>query len=196
MAGSDWLVTGDGKCEISESIGRYEITSEYYRLYHFLNDLDSILKREPDDRIRLQYIRPLVRRLLMSSYWVQNTFRPPEENTGWSLLKLYDEPFFPWTIQTAVWTPGMVSPIHNHATWGVVAVISGHEKNTFWRRLPNSQTQDAVEKVSDRILVPGDVISFTSDAIHCIETVSEQPTVTLNIYGEVKGQVIYFNEKI
>jgi predicted metal-dependent enzyme (double-stranded beta helix superfamily) len=57
---------------------------------------------------------------------------------------LYDEPDFPLTVQTVSWLPGQVSPIHNHATWGVVALISGTEKNTLWRR---TNPDGAIEKV-------------------------------------------------
>jgi predicted metal-dependent enzyme (double-stranded beta helix superfamily) len=193
MGGRDWLVTEDGQCEVCDSIGRYEMSAEYYRLYHFLNDLENILKREKDDRRRLQLICPLVRRLLMSSYWLQSTVRKPDPATGWSVLKLYDEPFFPWTVQTALWPPKKVSPIHNHAAWGVVALISGHEKNTFWKRANDLEDQNRVERVGDHILVPGDVISFMPDAIHSIKAVGDQPTITFNVYGETNAEVIYFN---
>ncbi|WP_367142217.1 hypothetical protein [Moorena sp. SIO1F2] len=40
-----------------------------------------------------------------------------------------------------------VSPIHNHGTWGVVAVISGQEKNTFWRRTDDPDFCDRIEQV-------------------------------------------------
>jgi predicted metal-dependent enzyme (double-stranded beta helix superfamily) len=33
-------------------------------------------------------------------------------------------------------------------------------------------------------LEPGHIISFTPDAIHSVEAVGDEPTVTFNIYGE------------
>jgi len=129
----------------------------------------------------------------MSSSWLQSAVRKPDPNTGWSVFKLYDEPFFPWTVQTAAWLPGKTSEIHNHATWGVVAVIYGQEKNIFWKRSLNSDVENAVERVGDRILSPGDIITFVPNAIHCIETVGNEPTITFNLYGETSHQVIYFN---
>lgn len=193
MAGQDWLVTEDGRCEICPSVGRIETTPKYYRLYHFLSDLEYVLNSEPDDRRRLQMICPLVRHLLMSSYWLQNAVRKPDPDKGWSVFRLYDEPFFPWTVQTVSWLPAKVSEIHNHATWGLVAVIRGQEKNTFWRRKPDSSVENAVEKVGERILVPGDIITFVPDAIHNIEPLGDEPAVTLTLYGEPQGEVIYFN---
>ena len=194
MAGHDWLVTENGNCEIHPAINRYSISAKYYRLYHFLNDLEDILAMEKDDRRRLQLIVPLVRHLLMSSYWLQTSARKPDPKTGWSVVKLYDEPYFPWTVQTTAWLPGKVSEIHNHATWGVVALIYGQERNIFWQRQTDSQVENAVERVSDRIFVPGDVIAFLPEAIHSIETLGDQPTITFTLYGETNGKVIYFNQ--
>ncbi|WP_293073370.1 hypothetical protein [Moorena sp. SIO4A5] len=76
-----------------------------------------------------------------------------------------------------------VSPIHNHGTWGVVAVISGQEKNTFWRRTDDPDFCDRIEQVGEKILFPGDIISFTSDGIHSVEAMGDEPTITFNIYG-------------
>jgi predicted metal-dependent enzyme (double-stranded beta helix superfamily) len=189
----DWIVDEDGTCERYELIEQYKPSSEYYRLYHFLYNLEDILKQEQDDRCRLQRIFPLVRRLLTSSYWLRSTLREPEPEVGWSVLRFYDEPFFPLTIQSSVWLPGKASPIHNHATWGVVALISGQEKNTFWRRVPNSTQKNVVEQVGEHLLHPGDLIGFLPDTIHHIETVGNQPAITFNLYGETSEEVTYFN---
>jgi predicted metal-dependent enzyme (double-stranded beta helix superfamily) len=193
MAIHAWIVNEEGTCEVCELSEQYEPERDYYRLYHFLYDLEVILKQEQDARCRLQQIFPLVRRLLMSSYWLQTTLREPDPEVGWSLLRFYDEPFFPLTIQSSVWLPGKASPIHNHATWGVVALISGQEKNTFWRRVCNSTQENVVEQVGEYVLHPGDLIGFLPDAIHQIETVGAQPAITFNLYGETSAEVTYFN---
>ena len=187
----DRLVAEDGRCKASDSCDRQ--ANEYYRLYHFLNDVEEILKKEPDDRRRLEFICFLVRRLLMSSYWLQSAARQPDPNTGWSVLKLYDEPSFPFSVQNSVWLPGQISPIHNHATWGVVALISGQEKNTFWQRLPNSTIDRGVEKIGEQILNRGDIIGFLPDTIHSIEVLGDEPAISFNIYGAATGEIIYFN---
>jgi len=184
MASRDWLVTGDGQCEACGSASDYELPTSPYRLYRFLTDLEDILQNLIDDRSRLQAIRPLVRRLLTSSDWLQAEYLEPDTETGWSVLMLYDEPDFPLTVQMVAWLPGRVSPIHNHGTWGVVALLGGQEKNTFWQRSPVPDVPDRIEQVSECILVPGDIIGFMPDAIHCVETIGDEPTITFNIYGE------------
>jgi predicted metal-dependent enzyme (double-stranded beta helix superfamily) len=91
---------------------------------------------------------------------------------------------FPFTVQTVTFAPGVKSNIHNHGTWGIVAVLKGQEKNTFWRRTPNDEFKDKIESTGEIILSADDIISFTPDAIHCVEAVGDEPTVTFNIYGE------------
>jgi predicted metal-dependent enzyme (double-stranded beta helix superfamily) len=182
MASQDWFVKDDGKFEAwEEAADNLELSTGQYRLYRFLTDLEDILHKFQSDRLRLQAIFPLVRRLLTSSEWLQGEYLEPNPETGWSVLTLYDEPDFPLTVQTVAWLPGRVSPIHNHATWGVVALINGEEKNTLWRRTDN---QGSIEKVGEIILSPGEIIGLTPDAIHHVEALGNEPTISFNLYGE------------
>ncbi|MDJ0619519.1 MAG: cupin [Calothrix sp. MO_192.B10] len=183
MIPQDWLVTDDGQYQAWSAIAETELFTNPYRLFRFLTNLEDILQNINDDSQRLQEIRPLVRRLLNYSEWLHYEYVEPNPDTGWSVLTLYDEPDFPLTVQTVVWLPGQASPIHNHATWGIVAIISGQEKNTIWKKV-DPENNDAIEKVGELILSPGDIISFTPDAIHNVEAMGDEPTVSLNLYGE------------
>lgn len=183
MESRDWLVTDDGCCEACEIPSDWEWTTKPYRLYRFLTDLEDIVEQITDDRQRLQAIRPLVRRLLTNSDWLQGEYRNPDPQKGWSVLMLYDEMDYPFTVQNVVWLPGSNSPIHNHATWGVVALISGEEKNTTWRRTNEPEFPDSIEKVGEKTLLPGDIISFMPDAIHSVEAMGDEPTISFNLYG-------------
>jgi predicted metal-dependent enzyme (double-stranded beta helix superfamily) len=183
MTNRDFWVGENGEC-VAWSIDPQKVErTEPYRLYRFLTDLEDILEQELDEKRRLALICPLVRRLLNSSTWLLDNYLPPDPDTGWSVLMLYDEPDYPITVQTVVWTPGSVSPIHNHAAWGVVALLSGQEKNTFWQRSGTADTPDRIEQVGDRTLSPGDILCFMPDAIHHIEAISDEPTVSFNLYG-------------
>ncbi|NET10410.1 MAG: cupin [Merismopedia sp. SIO2A8] len=156
---------------------------EPYRLYRFLTDLETILDQEPDNVQRIQKIAPIVRTLLTSSDWLQMEYVNPSPKTGWGVKFLYKEPKFPLTIQMVSWAPGQKSTIHNHATWGIVALISGEEKNRFWRRSPTPSHPHAIESAGDCLLVPGDIIGFVPDAIHQVEALGDEPTISFNLYG-------------
>ncbi|MFM7885114.1 MAG: cupin [Pseudanabaena sp.] len=189
----DWLVTNESQCiplvlqnnlhDLLEDSRAYP-----YRLYRFLTDVENIIWQEPDDHLRLQKICPLVRRLLNNSEWILTSSAIPDPETGWSVQILYDEPDFELTVQTVAWSPQSISPIHNHATWGIVALIDGQEKNTFWQRSPTAEFPDRIIKTGEHILNAGDILCLMPDAIHQIEAISDEPTISFNLYGDTDYQ--------
>ena len=184
MKGKDWLLTGDGQYQACKAVRSWDLLRENYRVYRFLTEVEDVLNSVDDQTSRLPEIRMLVRRLIVNSYWVRSQYLEPSSKTGTSVLLLYDELGFPLTVQVVTFAPGTRSTIHNHGTWGIVAVLKGQEKNTFWRRTPSPDFQDKIESTGEINLFPGDIISFTPDAIHSVEAMGDEPTVTFNIYGE------------
>ncbi|WGV23919.1 cupin [Halotia branconii] len=186
MKGRDWLVTGNGQYQACKSVRAWDLLRENYRLYRFLTEIEDVLNNVADESTRLPEIRMLVRRLIVNSYWVRSQNLEPSPTTGTSVLLLYDELGFPLTVQTVTFAPGTQSNIHNHGTWGVVAVLKGQEKNTFWQRTPSSESPEKIAPTGEIILSPGDIVSLTPDAIHSVEAVGNEPTVTFNVYGETE----------
>ncbi|MBE9112779.1 cupin [Nodosilinea sp. LEGE 07298] len=181
----NWLLSDDGT---HRPFGNPETLEpgQYYRLYRFLTELEDILEIFHDDVSRLEAITPLVRKLLVSSYWLQLEYSAPDPKTGWSVNFLYREHEFPLTVQMVSWLPGQTSPIHNHGTWGIVALVGGQERNRLWRRSPLPNHPDHLELVDDIILNPGDVVALTADAIHSVEALGNEPTVSFNLYGRTR----------
>lgn len=179
---SHWLVTNRGEC-LPLSIEKLDLPEKPYRLYRFLTELEDILEKVTDDVSRINLIVPKVRKLLNSSYWLSLEFITPETPPGWSVNFLYEDYEFPLTIQMVAWLPGHVSPIHNHGTWGIVAVIDGQEKNQFWQRVPSKKHPDKIELVGEKILNSGDIITFLPDSIHNVEPLGQEAVVTFNLYG-------------
>jgi predicted metal-dependent enzyme (double-stranded beta helix superfamily) len=184
MQGQDLFVAENGQYQVCKSARSWDLLRDNYRLYRFLTEVEDILKNVEDESTRLPEIRMLVRRLIINSYWVQSQSLQPDLKTGISVLLLYDELGFPLTVQTVTFAPGTTSNIHNHGTWGVVAILKGQEKNTFWRRSSHPEFPDKIEKTGEVNLSPGDLISFTPETIHQVQAIGKEPTVTFNIYGE------------
>ncbi|MGB7249762.1 MAG: cupin [Phormidesmis sp.] len=180
MTNHNWLVTDDGRCTPFGTIEN-AAPERTYRLYRFLTDLEDILERETDDARRVQAIVPLVRKLLISSYWLQLEHKPPSQKTGWSVNFLYREHEYPITVQMVAWAPGSESKIHNHATWGIVAMVGGQENNTFWQQATDNPKE--ITEVGEKMLYPGDIIGFTSNAVHRVAPVGDEPTISFNLYG-------------
>ncbi|BAY86276.1 cupin domain-containing protein [Calothrix parasitica NIES-267] len=187
MDGKDWLVTEDGKYQACKSARAWDLITENYRLYRFLTELEDILKKQLDENNCLAEIRQIVRKLLVNSYWVKTQHPEPDNETGTSVKLLYDELGFPFTVQTVTFNKGTQSNIHNHGTWGIVAVLKGQEKNTIWKRNPTVENPDKIQTAGEIILNPGDIVSFAPGAIHSVEAI-EEPTVTFNLYGETRSK--------
>lgn len=192
MTHHNWLVTDDGRYREFSDPNIVE-PAEYYRLYRFLTDLEDILKAKDNDLARLEAITPLVRKLLVSSYWLQMEYQKPDPTTGWSVNFLYREHDFPITIQMVAWLPGYQSPIHNHGTWGIVALVGGQERNRLWQRQPHPHTNspDHISPTHEIILNPGDIVALTADAIHSVEPLGDEPTISFNLYGVTNFQQRY-----
>lgn len=185
----DWLVMGDGICQPRPTARSWDLIRERYYLHHFLTEIIDILESAPCEAEEWDYlpqIRMRVRQLILNSYWVQTRYVEPSPTTGVSVLTLYDEIGYPLTVQVVVTAPGTVSPIHNHGTWGVVAVLKGSENHILWRRIGDSALPDKIERVQEKLLTSGEIISFTPDAIHQVEVVGDQPSVTFNLYGDTQ----------
>ena len=186
----NWIIHNDSQREAYYP-QETRLSVDPYRLFRFLTDMEDILLNTANDSDRLKAIMPLVRNLLTSSYWLQMEYEQPSPKTGWSVKMLYREPEYPLTVQMVAWEPGGMSPIHNHGAWGIVAIISGQEKNRFWKRSPTKEHPDHLEFLGEQILEPGEIIGIMPDAIHSVESVGDEPTISFNIYGETNYQQRY-----
>jgi predicted metal-dependent enzyme (double-stranded beta helix superfamily) len=180
-----YLVDDLGDCQ-PLAVVTDKVYSHSYRLYRFLTELEDVLAEVEDDRQRLRIICPMVVRLLQSSPWLQLPDLEPDPQLGWAVQTLYEEPFFPLTVQMVAWRAGSVSPIHNHGAWGLVAMVQGQELNTFWQREPSAQYPDRIVKRSVQTISEGEIISFLPNAIHQVEVTGDGTAVSFNLYGETK----------
>ena len=79
MDNYNWLVTDDGQCKSFGTIDNGPPLNAPTGSTASLTELEDILEQEPDDALRVQAIIPLVRKLLISSYWLQMEHNPPSE---------------------------------------------------------------------------------------------------------------------
>jgi predicted metal-dependent enzyme (double-stranded beta helix superfamily) len=155
-----------------------------YRLHRLLTDLEDLLETVTEPQDQLQQMIPMVRCFLDSAPWLLFDPLQPDPETGWAVRTIYDEPFFPLTVQIVSWAPGMVSSIHNHASWGLVALLEGQEKNDLWERQADLLSPVADSLADQPTLEAGDIITFLPEAIHRVTALGHQPTISFNLYGE------------
>jgi predicted metal-dependent enzyme (double-stranded beta helix superfamily) len=191
----DWLVTDEGNCEARPSMKEWNLIRDKYYFHRFLTEIVDLIETVANEQEEWDYlpqIRMRVRQLITNSYWLHTQVPEPCSKTGVSILPLYDEIGYPLTVQNVCCSPGVISPIHNHGTWGVVAVLKGQEKHTFWKRSPKPDIPDKIEAVGEKILKPGEIISFTPQAIHQVQAIGNEPSITFNIYGDTQPRSRFY----
>jgi predicted metal-dependent enzyme (double-stranded beta helix superfamily) len=68
----------------------------------------------------------------------------------------------------------------------VVVGVDGAERNTFWTRLDDGSRpgKAVIRSHGDRVLGPGEVVTFQPDSIHSVVNDSARVTVSLHVYGK------------
>jgi predicted metal-dependent enzyme (double-stranded beta helix superfamily) len=180
----DLLVTETGQWQVCKPAREWDLLRTPYRFHRFLTEVEDLLESTFDETDCLPQLRLLVRQLITNSYWIQTQYIDPDPDTETGVITLYDEIGYPLTVQITTYLPGSRSTVHNHGNWGVVAVLKGEEQNRIWKRMPDPEFPDWVEPTAEVLVLPGDIISFTPDAIHSVVALGDEPTVTFSIYGE------------
>lgn len=189
ISNRDWLATQEGFCQPRPSSRDWNLIRDNYYLHQFLTEvmeLLSLAREASEEWDYLPQIRMRVRQLVTNSYWLRTQYLDPDPKTGVAILTLYDEIGYPLTVQTVTFAPGVKSSIHNHGTWGVSAILKGQEKHTFWRRVENEQYPNKIELVGEQVFTPNQIISFEPDAIHQVEAIGDEPTITFHLYGDTQ----------
>ena len=85
------------------------------------------------------------------------------------------------TVLHVVWAPGMDLLPHNHRMWAAIAVYTGREDNTFFRRAPDDRTH--LVETGGKALDTGDVLLLGDDAIHRVRNSLDRVTAAIHVYG-------------
>jgi predicted metal-dependent enzyme (double-stranded beta helix superfamily) len=82
------------------------------------------------------------------------------------------------TLLKVCFPAGRRTPPHDHGTWATILLLSGEEKNTFYR------VEDGrLRKASEVTIKPGSILGMRADTAHVVECVGNAPTIGLHVYG-------------
>jgi predicted metal-dependent enzyme (double-stranded beta helix superfamily) len=102
---------------------------------------------------------------------------------------VYDAPDASLSLYTLVWSPGQWTPVHDHGSWGVVAVLEGVlEERNYVRLSPDRDADEGIELARGGVILlgRGAVTSFVPnpDHIHITGVPTERSrVVSLHLYG-------------
>jgi predicted metal-dependent enzyme (double-stranded beta helix superfamily) len=157
-----------------------------YELRRFVEDLRTITAETQDPCVIGARVRPLARDLALAGTWLAPRHYQCDAGQGFGAHLLHEEPDHTLAIFAGAWLPGRGAPPHNHGTWAVVAGVDGAERNTFWTRVDDGSRSGRAEirRQGERVLEPGDVVTFLPDSIHSVVNETTRVTVSLHVYGK------------
>jgi predicted metal-dependent enzyme (double-stranded beta helix superfamily) len=85
------------------------------------------------------------------------------------------------TVINLVWAPGMTLLPHDHRMWAAIAVYTGREDNTFFRRDPDDRRRLA--ETGGKVLEERQVLLLGDDAIHSVRNPLGRLTAAIHVYG-------------
>ena len=146
----------------------------------FIDDITAIVAAYGDDEHAVtQRVAARTRTFLAGPVTLGPGLDRPDPD-HYVMYPVWVDPAGRFSIASAVWNVGQYTPIHDHATWGVVGIVSGVE-----RELRYTLSDGVPHRVDDHDFRPGEVtVCCTTDQdLHKVSCASEVPTVGLHIYG-------------
>jgi predicted metal-dependent enzyme (double-stranded beta helix superfamily) len=100
---------------------------------------------------------------------------------GYRSHPLYIAPDGAFSIVALVWRPGQVTPIHDHVTWCVFAVIQGVE---YEERFTLDEERACLVPAGTNLNETGDVSGFAPPGdIHRVRNMGDQTAISIHVYG-------------
>ena len=111
--------------------------------------------------------------------------------SGYQTHLVHAEPDGSFSIVVMVWLPGQRTPVHDHLTWCVTAVLRGTEYEEIYRLIPGEAASrtprgrgDHLEVVARNANPVGTVSGFAPPGdIHQVTNIGDTVAVSMHIYG-------------
>jgi 3-mercaptopropionate dioxygenase len=111
--------------------------------------------------------------------------------SGYQTHLVHAEPDGSFSVVVMVWRPGQQTPVHDHLTWCVTAVLQGTEYEEVFRLIPEGTTPrtprgrgDHLETIGRNANPVGTVSGFAPPGdIHQVTNIGDAVAVSMHVYG-------------
>ncbi len=160
--------------------------TDTYSLQQYVNDLKEITGETADEKEIIGRVGPLAERLVADKSWLQQKYYETDEEQGFGVHLLHEEPDHTLAVLIVNWLPGRGTPPHDHGTWAVVAGVEGTERNIRYKRLDDGSRPDHAELgvKKDFKADAGDVVAIKTGGIHAVVNETDRITLSLHTYGK------------
>ena len=159
--------------------------SETYSLTDYIDDMRRICAQASDENDIFEQLGPLAARVVADPSWLQPKHYEYDEEQGFGVHLLHEEPDHSLGVFVVNWLPGRGTPPHDHGTWAIVAGIEGVERNVRYGRVDDNSRDDyaELEVKKEFDAAPGEVLCIRTGGIHKVSNETDQLTLSLHTYG-------------
>ena len=159
--------------------------ADSYSLNEYFNDLRLIASETSDENEIIERVGPLAQRVVADPSWLQPKHYETDEEQGFGVHLLHEEPDHSLAVILVNWLPGRGTPPHDHGTWAVVAGIEGVERNVRYKRLDDgSRSEHAELGVKHEFDAnQGELVCIRTGGIHKVTNETDHMTLSLHTYG-------------
>jgi 3-mercaptopropionate dioxygenase len=162
-----------------------------FDLQDYVRSIEQALDRRPSNKVIIREVSKATKELCSDDRWLEERYRWGEPDRYTRHL-LHKDPNNRFIVLSLVWQPGQVTPIHDHACWGVMGIVDNTLEEICYDRadfceLEQSRGTD-VGKGGVAYLLP------PYEEIHRIGNTSNKPTISLHVYGRDLDEINVFDQ--
>lgn len=152
------------------------------RFEDFVSRFDALLRAGNDEARILKDGGALLQELVSHDDWLPEQYaRAPE--SGYAQYLLHLDPAKRFSVVSFVWSPGVLTPVHDHTVWGIVGVLRGAEycHEYDWPEGGRPMARKASHRIG-----PGeiDTVSPTVGDVHAVENaLKDRPSISIHVYA-------------
>lgn len=172
-------------------------TTPDFGLADYVRTIATILDRRPSQRVIVREVSAATKRLCADDRWLEERHR-----TGcadhYTRHLLHRDPRNRFVVLSLVWMPGQMTPIHDHSCWGVMGILQNSLEEVCYERQDDGSRADfaALEQSRGSDVGRGSVAYLLPphEEIHRIGNTSNQPTISLHVYGRDLDAINVFDQ--
>lgn len=162
----------------------------------YVRTIEQVLDRRPANRVIIREVSAATKELCQDDRWLDERHRSGEPDRYTRHL-LHKDPQNRFIVLSLVWQPGQVTPIHDHACWGVMGIVDNTLEEVCYERLDDGSRPGfcELEQTRGTDVSKGGVAYLLPpyEEIHRIGNTSDRPTISLHVYGRDLDEINVFD---
>lgn len=167
-----------------------------YGLQDYVRSIEQVLDQRPANRVIIREVSKATKQLCSDDRWLDERYRVGSPDCYTRHL-LHKDAHNRFVVLALVWQPGQITPIHDHACWGVMGLVENTLEEICYDRLDDGSRPDFCELEQSRGTDVGQggvaYLLPPYEEIHRIGNTSGRQTISLHVYGRDLDEINVFD---